>query len=414
MTPKIILVDNGTKYINADLITWCKDKGIKIQQTAPYSPQQNGMSERLNQTLMELARAMLIARKMPEYLWAEAVSHTTYLRNQAPTHALQGTTPEGLWNQKLPDVSHLQEFSAPVYILSKGMNKSKLAAAKSMKHIFVGFTLEGAGAIKYYNASTRQVKVSRNYRFLNNPVLQHEGETDSEDTLAAMGLVDAQYPEAEVVPMVDTRNEAKRPRSESEQEPRKSKRQTVRHNYQALHDPEPDWTYLDHQSGYTKEELSNIQSILSAVADNDNQNNGDPKTLHEAQASAEWPKWEEAIRTELTQLEEMGTWELADKPKEQTLVGNKWVFMRKTNKEGEVIKYKARLVTKGYSQKPGMEYNETFAPVVCLETIRSVMSTAALLDWEIQQMDIKGAYLNGIIKEEVYMAQPEGFDDGTG
>ena len=84
------------------------------------------------------------------------------------------------------------------------------------------------------------------------------------------------------------------------------------------------------------------------------------------------------------------------------------------NKEGEVVKFKARLVAKGYSQILGMDYMDTFAPVVHLETIRSVMSTAASLDWEIQQMDVKEVYLNGILKEEVYMEQPEGYNDRTG
>jgi len=289
---------------------------------------------------------------------------------------------------------------------------------KSDKHIFVGFA-DGPKAIKYYDASTRKVKMTRNYRFLKNaPVLQREGENGSKGTQAPTGPVDAQTPEAKAAPTESdaNRNEgsSKRPRSESETETRKSKRQTIRHDYRELNDPEPEWAYLDRESGYTDDELNEIDDILLLNAASGGHNADDPKTLREAQESPEWPQWEEAIKAELTQLHSMGTWEMVEKPKDRTLVGNKWVFARKTNKEGKVIKYKARLVTKGYSQKPGMEYNETFAPVVRLETIRSVISTAAILDWEIQQMDVKGAYLNGIIKEEVYMMQPEGFDDGTG
>ena len=417
-TPKIIRVDNGTEYINADLMKWCKDRGIEVQQTAPYSPEQNGLAERLNRTLIELARAMLIAKKLPEMLWAEAVSHAAYLRNRASTRALQGATPEGLWNQYKPNIEHLQEFGTSVYVLLESTTRSKLMA-KSEKHIFVGFA-DGPKAIKYYNARTRQVKITRNFRFLKNTsVLQREGENGSEDTQAPTETVNTQQSEAEAVP---TQSEVKERGSsnkrscpdENEDMHRRSKRQTVRHDYQKLHDPEPDWAYLDYENGYSKEELTEVEEFLSTIPGMNDQDANEPKTLREAQESSEWPKWEEAIKAELTQLKDMGTWELVDRPKERTLVGNKWVFVKKTNKEGEVIKYKARLVAKGYSQKPGMEYNKTFSPVVRLETIRSVMSTAALLDWEIQQMDVKGAYLNGIIKEEVYMTQPEGFDDGTG
>ena len=139
----------------------------------------------------------------------------------------------------------------------------------------------------------------------------------------------------------------------------------------------------------------------------------EPKTLADAKSSPEWPEWEKAVQTELAQLSAMGTWDLVDPPPDRKPVGNRWVLVKKTNKEGEVIKYKARLVAKGYSQIPGMDYTDTFSPVVRLETIRAILALAAVLDWDIQQMDVKGAYLNGILKEEIYMRQPEGFGDGT-
>src|SRR5437879_7400541 len=109
----------------------------------------------------------------------------------------------------------------------------------------------------------------------------------------------------------------------------------------------------------------------------------------------------------------MGTWELVDPPQGRTPVGNKWVLTKKYNKQGNLLKYKARLVAKGYSQMPGMDYHDTFSPVVRLETIRTLLALAVSNDWEMHQMDVKGAYLNGKIKEEIYMSQPEGYSDGT-
>jgi hypothetical protein len=174
MQPRMIRIDNGTEYINDELISWCKDQGIEVQRTAPYSPQQNGTAERLNRTLIELARAMLIAKGLPECLWAEAVSHAAYLRNRAPTRALEGGTPNELWDGVKLNVAHLREFGSPVYVLIEDNNKSKLKP-RSEKHIFVGFT-DGSKSIKYYNTTTRQVKTSRNFKFLNAPVLQCEEE----------------------------------------------------------------------------------------------------------------------------------------------------------------------------------------------------------------------------------------------
>jgi hypothetical protein len=119
---------------------------------------------------------------------------------------------------------------------------------------------------------------------------------------------------------------------------------------------------------------------------------------------------------EINQLTKMGTWILVDKPKEAILISNKWVFQKKLNKNGEVIKYKARLhvVAKGYSQRPGHDYLETYSPVVRMETIRAILALVPKKGLKIQQMDVKGAYLNGVLKGKVYMQQPEGYDDGSG
>jgi hypothetical protein len=92
---------------------------------------------------------------------------------------------------------------------------------------------------------------------------------------------------------------------------------------------------------------------------------------------------------------------------------NKWVFAKKYRRGGELLKYKGRLVVKGCTQRPGFNYVETFSPVVHLETLRAILSLLALKRLEIGQLDVKGAYLNGTLKERVYMRQPEGYEDGT-
>ena len=132
----------------------------------------------------------------------------------------------------------------------------------------------------------------------------------------------------------------------------------------------------------------------------------DPKSLKEAMSSPEWPKWEKAIQIELETLTRMGTWELVNAPEDRKPITNKWVFVRKYDKDGNLQKYKARLVARGFSQMPGMDYNETFSPVMRLETIRVILVLTVTEDWEIQQMDIKGAYLNGKLKETIYSRHP--------
>src|SRR5258708_5260212 len=137
------------------------------------------------------------------------------------------------------------------------------------------------------------------------------------------------------------------------------------------------------------------------------------QSLKEAKDSPDWPEWECAIQAELQQLQEKQTWKLVDLLDQAIPLTNKWVFIKKRDKEGKITKYKARLIAKGCVQRPGHDYIETHLPVIRLETIQAIIAIATQEKLMIQQMDVKGAYLNGYLKETIYMRQPEGFDDGT-
>ena len=137
-------------------------------------------------------------------------------------------------------------------------------------------------------------------------------------------------------------------------------------------------------------------------------------SIKEAWKSPEWPDWEKGIDTELGQLWEKGTWELVDQPRDAVPLNNKWVFIRKRDREGNIQRYKAWLVAKGYSQQPGHDYIEMHSPVVRLETICTILAIAITKGLEIQQMDVKGAYLNGTLKETIYMHQPNRYNNGSG
>ena len=108
--PKYMRFDNGKELVNEKLRKFAAEEGIIIETSAPYSPSQNGVAERFNRTLLELARAMIISRNVPQFLWDEAVAHAAYLRNRAPTRALEGKTPYEAFHKLIPNVAHLREF----------------------------------------------------------------------------------------------------------------------------------------------------------------------------------------------------------------------------------------------------------------------------------------------------------------
>lgn len=139
----------------------------------------------------------------------------------------------------------------------------------------------------------------------------------------------------------------------------------------------------------------------------------DPKTYQEALASPEKNQWIQAMNSEMKSLKEMKTWILVPLPKGRKPVSCKWVYKTKTNADGSLDKFKARLVARGYTQRKGIDYEETFSPVAKMATIRSVLSIAANEGLTLTQFDVSTAFLNGSLSEEIFMKQPEGYNDGS-
>ena len=135
-----------------------------------------------------------------------------------------------------------------------------------------------------------------------------------------------------------------------------------------------------------------------------------PNNIQEALGS---PEWKSAVYEEIHALEKNGTWEISELPAGKRPVGCKWIFTVKYNEDGSVNRFKARLVAKGFTQSYGINYEETFAPVAKLNTVQVLLSLAANLDWPLHQLDVKNAFLNGDLAEEVYMEIPPGFETQT-
>ena len=134
-----------------------------------------------------------------------------------------------------------------------------------------------------------------------------------------------------------------------------------------------------------------------------------PQTYREVLKSPDVSDWLTAMDSEHNSLIANETWELVKRPPRRKILDSRWVYAVKYTETGEIDRFKARLVVKGYLQKYGIDYVETFAPVVRMEVLRMILTIAASLDWEIHQMDVKTAFLNGFLEEEIYMNQPEGY-----
>ena len=134
-----------------------------------------------------------------------------------------------------------------------------------------------------------------------------------------------------------------------------------------------------------------------------------PTTIAEAYASPDADDWKEAVQSEIDSILSKGTWELTERPYGCKPVGCKWVFKKKLRPDGTIEKYKTRLVAKGYTQKEGEDFFDTYSHVARLTIIRALLSLAASYGLIVHQMDVKTAFLNGELDEEIYMDQPDGF-----
>ncbi|XP_047159355.1 uncharacterized protein LOC124829824 [Vigna umbellata] len=152
--------------------------------------------------------------------------------------------------------------------------------------------------------------------------------------------------------------------------------------------------YVEQPQGFVKEGEEDRPSIFQK---------------HDYEEVKKSPHWKVAMNEELAMIEKNQTWILMEKPQGIKVIGVKWVYRTKLNADGSINKHKARLVVKGYAQIFGIDYLDTFAPVARLDTIRLLLAIAAQRNWKVYQLDVKSAFLNGFLQEEIYVEQPQGF-----
>ncbi|GJU92725.1 retrovirus-related pol polyprotein from transposon TNT 1-94 [Tanacetum coccineum] len=379
---KCLRTDNGGEYTGDEFDLFCKQEGIKRQFTTAYTPQQNGVAERMNRTLLERARAMLATASLGKSFWAEAVNTACYVINRSPSTAVELKTPMEMWTGKPVNYSDLHIFGSPVYVMYNTQETTKLDP-KSRKCLFLGYA-DGVKGYRLWDPTAHKVVVSRDVVFMEDKVQENE-ESDSttrETTTIQMEKEFQSNDSSEAVPQheVNETTESQAPTT------RTSDRERRR----------PGW-----QSDYVME--SNVAYCLLTEE-------GEPSTLQEALNNPDASFWKEAMQEEIEALHKNKTWELVPLPGGRKPIGNKWVYKIKRNGDDQVERYRARLVVKGYAQKEGIDFNEIFSPVVRMTTIRVVLAMCATYDLHLEQLDVKTAFLHGNLEEEIYMLQPEGFE----
>ena len=399
---KKIRSDNGGEYTCNEYMNYCKQiAGIHHEFTNPYTPQQNGVSERYNRTVMEAARSMLIHSKLPLYFWAEAVQCATYVRNRSPTTALNNKTPFEFWHGRKPDLSNLRVFGCIAYDHVPDEKRRKLQP-KAEKCIFVGYPDDTKG-YKLYNLESKKFIRSRDVVFREEEFHEFSSKSQAKEVISLFPT------EADVAVDEGTESDTESNTSssgESESDEDEEQFETYEdrflddiHNLGRRRTTKPPERYTD-SSNYVAEHCFLSESLVSNISE--------PDTV---KAALEDEDWHTAMKSEISSLHDNDTWELVPRPANKNVVGSRWVFKVKPNPDGTVNRFKARVVAKGFSQVHGVDYSEVFSPVVRYAGIRSLLAFANSNDLEVHQMDVTTAFLNGELDHEIYMQQPEGFVD---
>ena len=365
---KVIRSDRGGEYVTP-FGDYCGQHGIRHEVTPPYSPQSNGVAERKNRTLKEMMNAMLISSGLHQNMWGEAILSAIYLLNKVPRKDEQ-KTPYELWKGRQPSYKYLRMWGCLAKVAFPTPKKVKIGP-KTVDCIFIGYA-QNSSAYRFLvykseipDIHKNTIMESRNASFFEHvfPCKFEEGPSLCKRTFETMNE--------------DSQNQEQEQEEEVEDEPRRSKR--------------------------IRTEKSFGPNFLTYMLESE------PQSYKEAMNSLEGSLWKEAIKSEIDSILQNHMWELVDLPPSSKPLGYKWIFKRKMKTDGTINKYKARLVIKGYKQKEGLDYFDTYSPVTRITSIRMVLAIAALRNLEIHQMDVKTAFLNGDLDEEIYLEQPEGF-----
>ena len=391
---KALRTDNGLEYLGKEFTNELENCGIRREFTTPHTPQQNGVAERMNRTLVEMARCMLIQSNLPIHFWAEAVNTASYIRNRCPT--VHGKTPYEIWHKRKPNVNHLKIFGTEAYALNKRPDKGKFEA-RSTKCIFLGYADE-AKAFRLWNPNKRKIIISRDVSFLKN-IECHNDETENEHEQFKYELINQKLDEetAEEIQEQEHDDDENLDQNENSGQDRSVvKRGRGR--------PTIIRTGNVGRPRKIYQTVPIDQEMVQLVNDNLTE------SVDELLSGPHAEKWKEAMKTEYDGLIKNDVWELVKCPANRSPIGSKWVLKTKYKENGEVERRKARLVARGFAQKPGIEYNETFAPVARLTSIRVIMALAAKLKLDLYQLDITMAYTYGDLKEDIYMQQAKYFE----
>ncbi|GKB54491.1 retrovirus-related pol polyprotein from transposon TNT 1-94 [Tanacetum coccineum] len=350
-----IRTDHGREFDNeVQFGEFCNANGITYNISALRTPQSNSMVERKNRTLQEMSMTMLNEQSLPQKFWCNTVDTSTYILNRILIRAILGKTPYELLRGRKPTLDYFRVFRIKCFILNTKDYLTRVDP-KSYECIFLGYS-QNSKAYIILNKHTRKVEESLNVTFDETP-----------PPSKTSPLVDDDLDEEEAIKVTEKKN------LENDIEDETLEIDEIVNIKESRNHP------LENVIGNLNQRTlrsqaqnqSNFFCFISTI---------EPKNVNEALTDESWIV---AMQEELNQFIANDVWELVPQPRNMTIIGTKWVFRNKLDENGVVSRNKARLVAEGYNQQEGIDYDETYALVSRLESIRILLAYDCALDFKL-------------------------------
>ncbi|KAL0329128.1 UNVERIFIED_CONTAM: Copia protein, partial [Sesamum radiatum] len=392
---KKIRLDNAGEFTSQTFNDYCMSIGIDVEHPVAYVHTQNGLAESFIKSLQLIARPLLMRSKLFISCWGHAILHAAALIRMRPTSYHKFSPLQLVFGQE-PNISHLRVFGCAVYVPIAPAQRTKMGPQRKLG-IYVGY--ESPSIVKYLEPltgdlftahfadchfdesvyptlgrETKQLEQKINWNELS---LSHL-DPRTNQTANAPIKIDIHVGQAKIANEPKTCLKRGRPIGSKDKNPRKRKGAI-----------DQDGQIED----TTLEESPGINNVLV------------PKELRQRN---DWPKWKDAIEAELNSLAQRKVFgPVVRTPENVKPVGYKWIFVRNRNEQDEIVRYKARLVAQGFSQRPGIDYEQTYSPVVDATTFRYLISLAVKEGLDLRLLDVVTAYLYGSLDNDIYMKLPE-------
>ena len=398
---KAYQTDNGTEFVNLDFRRFLSECGIMHRLSMAGAHQQMGVSERLNLTLLTMARCMIIQSGLPDYFWGEAINTACFIKNRCKSRSIDNQIPYELWYKtELSDkeLKQMRVFGCQAWVTVENVKSQKMRP-RAIECVMLGYPKDKRG-YRLWDLKQKCVVLSRDVNF-NESVFPMLKSNDGKNIRVKSAIQE--------VAIDDFCNENFQNDDENERENEENHDddQSVHGSeYEDENEVEITAPPVLRRSSRVKnrKECFCCKSVKLSSC-----NFCDPQTVNEALSSEDKNEWIKAMEEEMRNMKKNQTWELVIHPEQCKITGSKWVFKTKRNQDGKVVRYKARLVAQGYDQILGVDYNETYSPVVSRKVIRIMTALLVENNWDCHHVDVKCAYLNSDIKETIFIKQPEGF-----